>query len=153
MLSLSHRYAKSDDDAKDIFQEGFTKVFENLPKLRNHVALTSWMKRIFVNESLKLINANRAQMMVNLSDAEDVAGDTFDIIDELATEEITEIIRKLPDKMRITFNMYVIEGYAHAEIAEALNISVGTSKSNLHDARIYIQNQIKRMSHIQRISM
>jgi RNA polymerase sigma-70 factor, ECF subfamily len=153
MLSLCHRYARSPDDAKDIYQEGFIKVFENLHMLKNHAALASWMKKIFVNEALKLIKTNTTHMMIDLSDITESYDATSAIIDQMALEEITEIIRKLPDKMRVTFNMYVIEGYSHIEIADALGVSVGTSKSNLHDARLYIQKQMQRMNNPQKLSV
>ncbi|MEQ8415822.1 MAG: RNA polymerase sigma factor [Imperialibacter sp.] len=145
-MGLCYRYAKSVDDAEDIFQDGFIKVFENLHTLKNPDALEAWMKRIFVNEALKFIGRNNTFMMVDYSYAEMRPIEDFGVIDKLAIEDMTAIIRRLPDKMRIAFNMYAIEGYSHAEIAESLNISVGTSKSNLHDARVYIQKEIAKLN-------
>ncbi len=133
MLSLCHRYAKSTNDARDVFQEGFLKVLENLHKLKDLNSLEWWMKRIFVNEAFKLYNRNKPITLV-----EDITlefnnqTDDFNILENIGTAEITTLIQRLPYKMRFTFNMYVIEGYSHKEIGEILNVSEGTSKSNLH---------------------
>lgn len=150
LMGLCYRYAKSTDDAKDIFQDGFIKVFENLHTLKNPESLEAWMKRIFVNEALKFIGKNDSFMMVDYSYAEMSPAQDYSIIDKMAIDDMTAIIRRLPDKMRIAFNMYAIEGYSHAEIAEILHISEGTSKSNLHDARIYIRKEITKLSTIKR---
>jgi RNA polymerase sigma factor (sigma-70 family) len=146
MLSICHRYARSKDDAEDIFQEGFLKVFENLHQVKNEGSMEWWMKRIFINEALKLYNKNkRISLVEDLSLLRPVLSDEFSVLDQLGTEEITRLIQKLPDKMRMVFNMYVIEGFSHNEISEMLNISEGTSKSNLHDARKTLQRKISAL--------
>ena len=143
MLSICHRYAKSRDDAEDIFQEGFLKVFENLQQVKNIDSMEWWMKRIFINEALKLYNRNkRISFVDDLSLVRPGISDGYGVLDKLGTEEITRLIQKLPDKMRMVFNMYAIEGFSHKEISELLNISEGTSKSNLHDARKTLQRKI-----------
>lgn len=148
MLSLCHRYTKSDEDARDVFHDGFIKVFEKLHTLKNHAALTSWIKKIFINESLKYIEKNSTVMMIDISDRHEQLSLDPDILDQYSAKEITALIRDLPDKMRITFNMYVNEGYSHKEIAKALNTSVGTSKSNLSDARKYLQKRLIMLNRI-----
>lgn len=143
MLSVCYRYASSKNDAEDIFQEGFLKVFENLNQLKNYNLLERWMKKIFINEALKLYNNNKQIYLVdNLSLLGGVANAEYDVLNRLATDEILLLIQDLPHKMRMVFNMYVIEGYSHSEIAAILNISEGTSKSNLHDARKKLQRKI-----------
>ena len=143
MLSLCYRYASSPDDAKDIFQEGFLKVFENLNQLKNYDLLKWWMKKIFINEALKLCNSRKRLYLVDdLSLIKPVPETDNNVLEKLDTDEITLLIQKLPDKMRMVFNMYVIEGFSHSEIAAMLNISEGTSKSNLHDARMTLQRRI-----------
>lgn len=150
MMSLCHRYASSEEVDKDIFQDAFVRVFENLHSLRNHQALTSWIKKIFVNEALQRIKNDKAEMMLDLSDIKEPSIEVIQVLEELSVEEITKVIRQLPFKMRVTFNMYVIEGYSHAEIAQNLGISIGTSKSNLHDARMYLQKQLNRLNQYQK---
>lgn len=146
MLSVCYRDAKSKDDAEDIFQEGFLRVFENLHQVKNEDSVEWWMKRIFINEALKLYNKNkRISLVEDLSLIKLRQSDEYNVLDKLGTDEITKIIQMLPDKMRLAFNMYVIEGLSHKEIAEMMNISEGTSKSNLHDARRTLQHKISAL--------
>ncbi len=146
MLSICYRYASSKDDVDDIFQEGFLKVFENLNQLKNYDLLEWWMKKIFINEALKLYNSKKRIYLVDdLSIIRPVPETDYDVLGGLETDEITLLIQKLPNKMRMVFNMYVIEGFSHSEIAAMLNISEGTSKSNLHDARKTLQRKISAL--------
>jgi len=146
MLSICHRYTSSKDDAEDIFQEGFLKIFENLNQLKNHDLIEWWMKKIFINEALRLYNSRkRINLAGDMSVLRPVPEDAYGVSEKLATDEITKLIQKLPARMRMVFNMYVIEGFSHAEIASMLNISEGTSKSNLHDARKTLQGKISAL--------
>ena len=147
MLSLCYRYAKNKSDAKDIFQEGFLKVFENIRQLRNIEAVEWWMKRIFVNEAFKFYKKQTGLYLVdniNLleNSISNYINDNDDIINKMETDQITRIIQNLPERMRMVFNMHIIEGFSHQEIADKLEISVGTSKSHLHDARKQLQHNI-----------
>lgn len=143
MMTVCHRYTKNVHDAHDVFQEGFLKVFENISQLKNEGMIEWWMKKIFVNESLKLYNKNKSieaeeeSFFLSPKLSEDA-----DVYSKLSTDEITLKIKKLPTKMRLVFNLYVIEGFSHKEISEMLDISVGTSKSNLHDARVALKNEL-----------
>jgi RNA polymerase sigma-70 factor (ECF subfamily) len=149
MLSICHRYASSKDDAEDIFQEGFLKIFENLNQLKNHDLIEWWMKKIFINESLKLYNSTkRIYLIEDMAVLRPAPEEEYGVSEKLGTDEITQLIQKLPDKMRMVFNMYVIEGFSHSEIAAVLNISEGTSKSNLHDARKTLQRKISALEKV-----
>ncbi len=146
MLSICHRYAKSLDDAKDIFQEGFLKIYENLHQLNNPEYIEWWMKKIFINEAYKLYNKRKIlKPLKQLNSFDWMLRDSFNIYSKIETDEITSIIQRLPHKMQLVFNMYVIEGFSHKEIAKLLEISVGTSKSNLHDARNFIRKEINKL--------
>jgi RNA polymerase sigma-70 factor (ECF subfamily) len=134
MLSICHRYAESASDAEDIFQEGFMRVFENLHQVKDEKALEWWMKRIFINEALKLYNKNkRISLVEDLSLIKPVQAYEHNVLDKLGTD---------------VFNMYAIEGFSHKEISEIMNISEGTSKSNLHDARKILQRKISALEKI-----
>jgi RNA polymerase sigma-70 factor (ECF subfamily) len=142
MLGLCYRYAKNKSDAEDIFQEGFLKVFENIRQLRNPEVVEWWMKRIFVNEAFKFYKKQTGLYLVDdITLLENNISDNIndDILSKMETDELTRIIQKLPERMRIVFNMHIIEGFSHQEIANMLKISVGTSKSHLHDARKQLQ--------------
>lgn len=147
MLSLCYRYAKNKSDAKDIFQEGFLKVFENIRQLRNTDSVEWWMKRIFINEAFKFYKKQTGLYLVdNITLLENSISDYIDnndnIINKMETDQITRIIQNLPERMRMVFNLHIIEGFSHQEIADMLEISVGTSKSHLHDARKQLQHNI-----------
>ncbi len=143
MLSLCNRYAKNKSDAEDIFQEGFLKVFENIRQLRNIEAAEWWMKRIFVNEAFRFYKKQTGLYLVDdITLLENRISDNINdnVLNKMETNDLTRIIQKLPDRMRMVFNMHIIEGFSHKEIADMLEISVGTSKSHLHDARKQLQH-------------
>jgi len=145
MLSLCYRYARSKDDAEDIFQKGFYLVYKNIGQLKDPLALRGWVKRIFVNAALQHNQQKQTLYPLNDCEGEEMAG-VNDALSNLETAELTKLIQALPRRCREVFNMYVVEGYSHKEIAEAMNISVGTSKSQLHDARKTLQEAVIKNS-------
>ncbi len=143
MLSLSYRYARNKTDAEDIFQSGWLKTFENLNQLRKAELIERWMKKIFVNEALQFYNKTKKIVFIeeiHILEQENRAKKK--IIQGFHHDQITKLIQDLPDKMRMVFNLYIIEGFSHKEIAGMMNVSEGTSKSNLHDARKILQQKI-----------
>jgi len=140
MLSVCLRYAGSREDALDIFQEGFLKVFENLKQLKDPKVLEWWMRKIFINEALQLYHKSRKiELFDETTNKAYERQEEEHIFSTMGKDEITNLIQKLPEKMRLVFNLYVIEGYSHQEISDMMQISQGTSKSNLHDARKKLQ--------------
>jgi RNA polymerase sigma-70 factor (ECF subfamily) len=142
MYSVCMRYAQNKSQADDIFQDSFLTVFEKLGELKNSEALPGWVKTIFIRTAL---NFNKKEMKYTsiefVSNTYDNYVD-YDILDELSLKEITAHIQKLPVKSRMVFNLYVIEGYTHQEISDIMKISVGTSKSQLFDAKKALKNLI-----------
>ncbi len=129
MLSLCNRYAKNKSDAEDIFQEGFFKVFENIRQLRNIEAAEWWMKRIFVNEAFRFYKKQTGLYLVDditllENSISDNINENDNILNKMETDDLTRIIQKLPERMRMVFNMHIIEGFSHKEIADMLEISV-----------------------------
>lgn len=143
MLSVCYRYTKSKSDAEDVFQEGFLKVFENLKTLKNSGAIEWWMKRIFINTALQQYHKRKKELFVDdfaeccISETE-----TNDILKAIEKDEILMLIQDLPEKMQIVFNLYIIEGFPHKDIAEMLNISINTSKAQVHKARNILKSEI-----------
>jgi RNA polymerase sigma factor (sigma-70 family) len=140
MLTICRIYARNDVDAKDIFQTGFIRVFENISQLKDEKALEAWMKRIFINESILFYKKN-ARFLVDEAKIPENASEN-DIGEEIDGQLVLKAIQELPLRMRQVFGMYVIEGYNHKEISEQLGISEGTSKSTLHDARNVLKKRI-----------
>lgn len=145
MLSVCYRYAHNSEDAKDIFQQAFYLVYKNIDQLKDHKALSGWIKRIFVNTALQYYKKNHMMFALqDFSSNELDLLDTMDPLSKMAEKELIELIQALPGGCREVFNLYVVDGYSHKEIAERLNISVGTSKSQLFDARRLLKKAILR---------
>ncbi|MFA9392497.1 MAG: RNA polymerase sigma factor [Prolixibacteraceae bacterium] len=136
LLSVCHRYANNKNEAEDIFQESFLKIYENINQLRNAERLEGWAKQIAVHEAIAFYKKQRRLV---LSDEIYPEKQNLNLLNstyqQIEVNELMLAIQQLPDRMRLVMNLYAIEGYKHEEIAEKLGISVGTSKSNLFDAR------------------
>ena len=144
MYSVCLRYVKNQTDAEDVFQQGFFLVYKNLHQLKNESALSGWIKKIFVNVALEH-NRKKYQLRIVENPEIQLNQNYIEIneaIDFLAIEELTTIIQSLPTGCREVFNLYVIDGYSHKEIAEQMKISIGTSKSQLFDARKILKRKI-----------
>lgn len=136
MLSVAHRYANHKADAEDIFQESVLNIFKRLEQLRETEKIFGWAKKVVVHEAIRFYKKQRNLVFGDETPAlKSIPERDSDIYKKIETDELLRMIQQLPDKMRMVINLYAIEGYSHEEIAEMLGISVGTSKSNLHDAR------------------
>lgn len=143
MMGICMRYAKSVDEAEDILQDGFIKVFANIHKYQPFGSFEGWVSRIFVNTAIEYYRQRKKFLLadIEMENAEFTVSES--VLDSMAAEEILNLMSKMPDGYRMVFNMYAIEGYSHKEIAEELNISVGTSKSQYSRSRAYLQNLIE----------
>lgn len=144
MFAVCLRYAQNRQDAEDIFQEGFVKVFNGLENFRYEGSFEGWMKRIFMYTAIQKYREAAKNLQVD-----DPEPHLQHIVEEELTPQspikevvLMEVINLLPPRYKIVFNMYAIEGCSHAEIAEALTISVNTSKSNLSRARTILQKKL-----------
>ena len=145
MLCVCRYYIKDLQHAEEVMLNGFFKVFSNLKNFKNEGSFEGWIRRIMVNESISFL---RKQKKVELL-VEDVEIQ-YDYSDETDTdidaEDIQQLIDNLPEGYKMVFIMYAIEGYKHHEIAEQLNISEGTSKSQLFKARKLLKHQINELN-------
>jgi len=146
LFLLVIRYVVSQFDAEEVLQRGFIKAYEGLDhfKYENEKATLGWLNQIMVNESLLFL---REQKRMTLSDDHDLANNSILFIPEievkLELESCLRLVRNLPDGYRTVFNLYVIEGYSHKEIAKNLNISESASRSQLTRARHSLKQQLK----------
>lgn len=142
LFVLCLKYSANYEQARDLLQDSFIKIFENIQQYREKGTFEGWMTRIVINTAIKKSKKNG----IHLS----ITGDIFEEIDEELDDEILsldfliKIIQELPDAYRLVFNLYVMEEFSHKEIARMLGISEGTSKSNLARARIKLRESIKR---------
>ena len=144
MLAVCQRYSRNRDEAKDILQDGFVKVFQKLEQFSFNSPFEAWVRRIMVNTSIDFYRKSATEPYLNDID---VAGDVLeqqDVISDMSYAELLECLQQLPAGYKIVFNMYVIEGFSHKEIAEALHVTEGTSKSQLAKARGYLQKMITK---------
>ena len=148
-MSIAMRYMKNIESAEDVMVMGFFKIFNNINKYKGAGSFEGWMKRILVNEALMQIRKrNNLYMTLELSEV-DKKSDEVSIVDDMAYEDLLALLDELPPGYRTIFNMYVIEGYKHREIAELLKISINTSKSQLILAKKRMRELIKKKGYNQ----
>jgi len=135
MMPLCQRYATNKEDALDIMHEGFIKVFKHIHKYQPGTSLSAWMKRIMINTAIDFYRKAVRRRTEDLDNAYRVSSNDPNAINLLAAEEIIECLQELSPSYRSIFNLYIIEGYSHREIADTLGISESTSRSNLVKAR------------------
>jgi RNA polymerase sigma factor (sigma-70 family) len=152
LYAVCLQYSGNDDEARDILQEGFIKIFENLVSYKHEGSFEGWMRRITVNTALEKFRSKHNLYRVDdidLIPEPDAEPDNEDYAG-LEANDLLMIIRELPPKYRMVFNLYAIEGYSHKEIAKMVNISEGTSKSNLSRARVILQRKVWSYSGIKK---
>ena len=142
MFGVCLRYSKDNAEAEDNLQEGFIRVFTSLHNFRHEGSLEGWVRRIMVNVSLEKFRKQNMLYPVDDMRAFEPQHATDDIIAAISADELISLIQKLPPRYRMVFNLHVFEGMNHKEIGEAMNISDGTSKSNLARARDILKNQV-----------
>jgi RNA polymerase sigma-70 factor (ECF subfamily) len=142
-MSIALRYSRDEMDAADIVSHAFIKIFKSIHSFDSSKgSLYAWIKRIVVNEGLDHIKS-RTRFSENV-ELETVPEPHINnsVIEQMGAEEIMEIVKKLPPATHAVFVLYAVEGYNHREIAEKLNISEGTSKWHLSEARKFLQQQL-----------
>jgi RNA polymerase sigma factor (sigma-70 family) len=142
LMGLCRRYTRDREAAKDVLQESFIRIFHSLHQLDSHLKLESWMKSVVVNTAINHFHKFKKHEKVSSLDnvAEDeTPGDVSVLSDEL----LISIVNGLPDGCRMVFNLFVVEGYSHAEIASMLKVTEGTSRSQLHHAKTLLKLKLK----------
>lgn len=143
MFMVCLRYSNSREEAEEILQEGFIKVFRFINQYQNTGSFEGWIRKIMVNCALQKFRSRKLHPVVNIDTSEIEISDKDEIISRLGTKELLNLVQQLSPSYRMVFNLYVFEGMKHREIAEYLGISEGTSKSNLSDARNILQSKVK----------
>jgi RNA polymerase sigma-70 factor (ECF subfamily) len=143
MFTVCLRYSRNREEAEEILQEGFTRVFESLQQFRSEGSFEGWVRKIMVNCALqKYRSRSSLQVIVNIHGLNYEQASDEDISAKLGAKELLKLVQLLPAGYRMVFNLYVFEGMKHREIATLLNISEGTSKSNLSDARTLLRKMV-----------
>lgn len=146
MMSICLRYANHREDALDILHEGFIKVFKNINKFTSGTSFDAWIKRVMVNTAIDYYRKKKRRRTEDLDSVYHVSSPNPGVLSQLQTKDILNCLQKLSPSYRAVFNLYIIEGYSHREIAEKLNISESTSRSNLVKARSKLRVLLIAMS-------
>ena len=140
MLGLCARYTDNIEEAEDIMQEGFVKIFQKIESFRNQGSLEGWMKRIMINTALDNFRKNKNfRYSIDIDTIEYTAETNHHVLESIGAKDLLNLIKTMPKGFRTVFNLYAIEGYAHKEIGDMLGISESTSKSQYSRARVYLQ--------------
>jgi len=142
MFGVCLRYAKDATEAEDNLQDGFIKVFNNLKSFRNDGSLEGWIRRIMINVSLEKIRKQHLMFPVDDVAIYDSINYSDDVIAKISADDLMKLIQELPPRYQLVFNLYVIEGMSHQEIATEMSITQGTSKSNLARARDILKKRV-----------
>jgi RNA polymerase sigma-70 factor (ECF subfamily) len=135
-------YSKTVEDAEEHINDGFVKIVKGLPNFDQSRSFLSWIRKIFINTCLDSYKSNTTVKIIPIDNTYDVA-DNERIISDITSNELLSMINLLPDYCKSVFLLYILEGMSHKEIGHELNISEGTSKSHLRDARIKLQNLLE----------
>ncbi|GAB5538542.1 MAG: RNA polymerase sigma factor [Salibacteraceae bacterium] len=149
MMAVCMRYVADRERAEDVLQDGFVKVFLNLKKFRGQGSFEGWIRRTMVNTSLDYLRKKKIdEIDADISEAEYLAGTNEKVVGKMRVEELMKLIEEMPTGYRTVFNMYAIEGYSHKEIAEELQVTESTSKTQFRKARTYLMNIIGERDNI-----
>ena len=154
MLGVCFRYSKTKDEAEDVLQEGFIKVFKNIKSYKGVGSFEGWLRRIMVNTAINNYKTNSKYYYhedidkdydIELQSDEQLP---FELEENTNKMQVMKLIQELPTGYQMVFNLYVIEGLTHKEIAEELEVSVNTSKSQLSKARKWLRERILNIKNI-----
>lgn len=138
------RYAGSEEDAEDIFQESFITIFEKIHTLKEFNKINAWVKKVTINKALRYHEKKKSQSFrISVENYRENEIEENEIIQAISIQELLELIRQLPDGYRLVFNLFVIEGYGHREIAKMLKIKEVTSRSQLFKAKQLLRKMLK----------
>ena len=147
MFSICVRYAADDDEAQDMLNEGFMKIFANIDKYRDTGSFEGWLKRIMVNAAIdykrkyKTLATNNIEYG-EIAETNIIGASENEAISKMSADELIKMIQELPPMSQTVFNLFVFDGYSHTEIAETLNIKEGTSFWHLNNARNILKEKI-----------
>lgn len=147
LFGLCLKYSDNKQEAEDNLQDGFVTIFQKISQYKDAGSFEGWMKRIIINTALQ---KHRQQKVYGITNENHLKEEEAEVeTEELSVDFLLECVQALPHRYRQVFNLYAMDGYSHKEIAEMLNISEGTSKSNLARARMALKERIEKNQNIQ----
>jgi RNA polymerase sigma factor (sigma-70 family) len=147
MMSVCLRYCDSREEAEDVLQDGFIRVFEKLSQWNNSGPLGGWIRMIMINTSLNYLRvANKWRDKIDIEAAEELRSDSANALQQMSANDLMALIQTMPLGYRTVFNLFAIEGYGHKEIADLLGISENTSKTQFLKAKLWLQKALEKES-------
>lgn len=144
MLAVCQRYLRNNQEAEDVLQDGFVKVFQKIVDFKMEGSLEGWIRRIVVNTALDTIRKNKKLLDdIQVEEVQYKVSFTDHQFDGMDLAQLMKLIDEMPDGYRIVFNMFAIEGYSHKEIADTLGVTENTSKSQYSRARAFLRTQLE----------
>lgn len=142
LFSLCLKYSRNYSEAEDNLQDAFMTIFKKITQFKSKGSFEGWMKRIVINTALQRYRDKSVLNIVDEVQIQDVSVEIEE--DNLSLDFLLSCVQELPDRYRLVFNLYVLDGYSHKEIADMLEISSGTSKSNLARARMILKTKVEQ---------
>lgn len=155
MMNICYRYADGQAEAKDMLQDGFIRILQNLKTFNFEGSFEGWMKRIMVNSSIDYIRKSRRHVSVSIDDVQDVqlhSSNTNDAVEMMSAKELMNLLNSLPTMSKTVFNLFIFDGFSHAEIAQKLNIKEGTSMWHVNNARTLMKSKIAKLYKMEEVS-
>ena len=144
MFGVCLRYAGNTEEAEDVLQEGFVKVFRKIDSFRSEGSFEGWVRRIFVNTAIEHFRKKIYLQPITEREETTIEGQYVSVLDTMAEKDIIALVQQLSPGYRAVFNMYVVEGYTHKQIGDIMGISEGTSKSQLSRAKSILQELVQK---------
>jgi RNA polymerase sigma factor (sigma-70 family) len=153
LFRICLKYSKTQQDAQDTLQDSFIMIFKDIKKFKHNGSFEGWLKRVTINVALQKFRNSSIFQFDSIEDFKIPEEVVFVNVDEknISLDFLLSLIKELPPKYQIVFNLYVLDRYSHQEISELLKISIGTSKSNLYRARKILQKKINDESEIDKL--
>lgn len=150
LYRVAFRYLNDQMAAEDATSEAFVKIFRALPEMQfeHRNLFEAWLRRIAINQALERLRRQKRWRKEQRMDQWEARDGEQDILSMLSLQEVLQLIKSMPDGYRTVLQLYVFDGFSHREIAQALGISVGTSKSQLNKARTYLKQQLSKINSV-----
>jgi RNA polymerase sigma factor (sigma-70 family) len=147
LMGVCRRYTRCKEDAQDVLQESFIKIFASIESLEEVAKFESWILRITVHTAINYYHKHKVRYnaTITINDFDSAGTDYEDIVSGLTDAQLVSLISELPDGCRMAFNMFVMEGYSHHEIAELLHVNEGTSRSQVNYAKGILKSKLKTL--------
>jgi len=146
MFSICMRMLSQRDEAEDALQDAFVAAFKSIEQFKHESTFGAWLKRIVVNKFINAANRKNRPMWISIdNDSMDIAEDAAEEPLSIEPEQLNDAVKNLPEGCRMVFTLYAFENYPHAEVAQMLNISVGTSKSQYNRAKSLLKQELKKL--------